>query len=299
MIEFWLWVVIGILTCMVVGLWIRILLLRKAAGEIGEKFAKRLRTDTNVLIDISSGDRNMKKLAENINTELQNLQRQRHRYLEGDRELKEAVINISHDLRTPLTAVMGYLELLEEEEKTETVQRYLEQIEGRTEVMKQLTEELFSYSIIASEEEERREEVDLRRAFEESLLSFQGAMERRGIIPRLVLPQTPVVRTLDKVSMGRILSNIISNALKYSDGDFTAELRADGNMVFSNSAKTLDAVATARLFDRFYTVETGRNSTGLGLSIAKLLTERMGGKIHAEYQQGRLLIRIAFPQTRP
>ena len=149
----------------------------------------------------------------------------------------------------------------------------------KRQVMKQLTEELFSYSMIAGEEEEKREEMDLCRAVEENLLSFAGAMEQRGIVPQPVLPQEPVLRNLDKTAVNRILSNIISNALKYSDGDFYAELQTDGTMIFSNTAKALDSVSAARLFDRFYTLETGRKSTGLGLSIAKLLTERMGGSL--------------------
>ena len=104
-----------------------------------------------------------------------------------------------------------------------------------------------------------------------------------------------MLRNLDKTAVNRILSNIISNALKYSDGDFYAELQTDGTMIFSNTAKALDSVSAARLFDRFYTLETGRKSTGLGLSIAKLLTERMGGSIDAEYREEKLFIRICFP----
>ena len=230
-----------------------------------------------------------------IRDRLEGLYRQRRRFLRGDRELKDAVTNLSHDLRTPLTAILGYLELLEEEENSQRTEEYLKQIENRAQVMKQLTEELFSYSMIAGEEEEKREEMDLCRAVEENLLSFAGAMEQRGIVPQPVLPQEPVLRNLDKTAVNRILSNIISNALKYSDGDFYAELQTDGTMIFSNTAKALDSVSAARLFDRFYTLETGRKSTGLGLSIAKLLTERMGGSIDAEYREEKLFIRICFP----
>lgn len=293
--EFWLWVVMGMLVCIVILLLLKIFLLRKAAEEIGAKLARRLRTDTNVCIDIASRDRQMKALAARINTELEGLYRQRRRFLRGDRELKDAVTNLSHDLRTPLTAILGYLELLEEEENSQRTEEYLKQIENRAQVMKQLTEELFSYSMIAGEEEEKREEMDLCRAVEENLLSFAGAMEQRGLVPQPVLPQEPVLRNLDKTAVNRILSNIISNALKYSDGDFYAELKTDGTMIFSNTAKALDSVSAARLFDRFYTLETGRKSTGLGLSIAKLLTERMGGSIDAEYREEKLFIRICFP----
>lgn len=84
----------------------------------------------------------MRKLAADINVQLRLLRQERHRYQQGDWELKEAVTNISHDLRTPLTAINGYLDLLEREEKSKNVQRYLSQIENRTEVLKSLTERM-------------------------------------------------------------------------------------------------------------------------------------------------------------
>ena len=89
-------------------------------------------------------------------------------------------------------------------------------------------------------------------------------------------------------AINRIFSNIISNALKYSDGDLSVVMDKNGCVTFSNTAHNLNAVTVSRLFDRFYTVESSRNSTGLGLSIAKLLIERMGGTISAQYAEHKL-----------
>lgn len=292
--ESWLWVAVGALACVTAGLSIKVYLLRKSAEEIRQGFARRLGADTNVLIDISCRDRAMKRLASDVNAQLRELRRQRQRFLQGDAELKEAVTSISHDLRTPLTAVCGYLELLEQEEKTEQADRYLSQIENRVEVMKELTEELFRYSVVTSEQELTEEPVDLCSALEESLLSFYGIMQQKGIAPVIHMPEKKVVRCLDPTAVSRIFSNIISNAVKYSDGDFEVTLDECGTMTFSNSAAALDAVAAARLFDRFYTVEAARNSTGLGLSIAKQLTERMGGTIESEYRDGKLYMILCF-----
>lgn len=131
--------VIGILLVVIIVLWIKIYLLQKGAQEIYEAFSERLVTDTNTLIDISTNDKYMRKLATAMNEQLRLLRKQRHKYLNGDRELKEAVTNISHDLRTPLTAICGYMDLLVSEEKSETVTRYLSLIANRTEALKQLT----------------------------------------------------------------------------------------------------------------------------------------------------------------
>ena len=92
----------------------------------------------------------------------------------------------------------------------------------------------------------------------------------------------------------RIVSNIISNAMKYSDGDFNVLLKENGTIQFSNRASKLDEVQVGHLFDRFYTVENVQNATGLGLSIAKTLTEEMKGHIDAVYQDGVLKITLTF-----
>lgn len=286
--------IIALLLAAVFALSAKVYFLRRGAREISRAFCSILSEDTNILIDISTRDKQMRKLAAEINTQLRELRRERRKYQHGDLELKEAVTNISHDLRTPLTAISGYLELLERGDSDDDTGRYIEQIRGRTEALKALTEELFRYSAAVSARELRPERMDIVRALEESLLSFYAAMQQRGIQPKLSLPEKPVWRELDPAAVGRVFANVISNAVKYSDGDFAAEMDDSGTIVFSNMAKELTTVEVGRLFDRFYTVSSGRSSTGLGLSIAKLLVEQLGGCMSAELDRGRLYIRISF-----
>ncbi len=292
--EHLLLIIIGILLLIIFALVAKVYFLRKSAQEIADAFHDRLAADTNTLIDISTRDPYMRKLAADINMQLRLLRKERHRYQQGDLELKEAVTNISHDLRTPLTAINGYLDLLEREEKSENVQRYLSQIQNRTEVLKSLTEELFRYSVVTSSQELKRSRMDVVRALEESLLSFYAVMQEKGIQPEIDLPEEPIYRELDAGAVNRIFSNIISNALKYSDGDFVVKMDRNGSIIFTNTAHNLNAVTVGRLFDRFYTVEASRNSSGLGLSIAKVLIERMGGTISAQYEGDRLSIIVSF-----
>ena len=291
------WLICGALTLAVLVLLVKFWLLRRSLDEMVRQLGERLSQDTNSPIFLSTRDPHARKLAAELNVHLKDLRRQRQKFQQGDAELKAAVTNISHDLRTPLTAMQGYLDLLEREELSPGARRYLDSIQNRMAAMTRLTEELFRYSLAAGRQELLPEEVDLRRCLEESLVSFYAAMGRRGIAPDISLPQGPVVRALDPSAVGRIFGNIISNALKYSDGDFSASLDESGTAVFSNAARALDPVSAARLFDRFYTVETGRGSTGLGLSIARQLTERMGGTIRSDYQQARLYITVHFPKT--
>ena len=256
---------------------------------------RKLRTDTNTLISISTGDSSVQLLASRINAQLQALRKERLKLQTGNDELTTAVTNISHDLRTPLTAICGYLDLLEQEPQSEKSGRYLAVIRERTDAMRSLTEELFRYSVItATADELDMQAVRLNDILEQSLAGFYGALSARGITPEIRMPEAAVIRELDAAALRRIFDNILSNTVKYSGGDLAVSLLPDGAVTFSNSAPSLSRVQAERLFDRFYTVETARNSTGLGLSIAKLLTEKMGGTITAEYESGHLQICIAF-----
>lgn len=295
--EIFLSVLIGILILIIFLLILKVYLLRKSIREIEKEFSYRIKTDTNTLIDVSSHDRQIKKLAESINTQLRELRKERHHFQQGDFELKEAVTNISHDLRTPLTAICGYLDLLESEEKSEEVKRYLNIIKNRTEILKQLTEELFRYSVFVSVSNNTSyESVVLNSVLEESILGFYADLKSHMITPEISIPDKKIKRNLNKNALSRIFGNIISNALKYSDGDLSVTLYQSGEIVFSNSASKLDEIQVGKLFDRFYTVDTAKKSTGLGLSIAKALTEQMNGSITACFNNGTISIRLIFPE---
>lgn len=295
--DVWLWGLAVVLLSIIVILQVKIYLLRKAADEIRNALSDRLTEDTNVVIDISSRDACMRNLAESLNVQLRLLRGERRRFQQGDMELKEAVTGISHDLRTPLTAISGYLELLSKQEKSETVERYLRIIEERTESLKQLAEELFRYSIAASGPEDMsREELELNRVLEESISAYYAVLKGCCITPSIEMPEKKIIRSLNKAALSRIFANIISNAVKYSDGDLRVTLSETGSILFANHASGLDEVQVGRLFDRFYTVENAKKSTGLGLSIAKSLTEQMGGIITAGYENGRIQVQVSFPE---
>ncbi|WP_312940743.1 HAMP domain-containing sensor histidine kinase [Oscillibacter sp.] len=296
----WLCVLCAILAFAVTVLILKVVLLHRTADEIRAELAARLDTDTNTLITVSCGDRHMRRLAADLNAQLRLLRKERRRLQSGDLELKEAVTNISHDLRTPLTAICGYLELLKQEEKSEGASRYLTVIENRTEAMKQLTEELFRYSFITSSTNGiKYEDVIMNSVLEESVSAYYAALKNSGITPVITMPECKIQRRLDRRALARIFGNIISNAVKYSDGDLEITLSEDGAIDFTNSASQLDEIQVGKLFDRFYTVEDAKKSTGLGLSIAKTLAEQMNGTISARYYRGKLNIHVAFAKEDP
>lgn len=293
--EGWLWLICFLLICICVFLLVKLYLMRKSVREICEGMSGWLETDSNVGIDISSRDVEMRKLAAVINRQLQKLRQEHIRYEQGDQELKRAITNLSHDLRTPVTAVCGYMELLQKEELSGEAGHYLDIMKQRILALKEMMEELFQYSVILSVETyKEREEVSLNRILEECIAQHYGALKVAGIEPAISIPETVVCRELNEKAVFRIFQNIISNVIKYSEGDCKITLKEDGTVCFQNHARGLDKIQVGHLFDRFYTIESGRDSTGLGLSIAKALSEEMGGQIDAGYAEGLLTVTVHF-----
>lgn len=290
-----LWIAIISLS-VIITLAVKLYFIRCAVREIISGLEKKLSTDTNAIIYLSSGDKGMRRLASELNVQLKALQKERVRCQQGDVELKRDVTNISHDLRTPLTAIVGYLNILEREKMSPQAQQYLKIISERTAAMKLLTEELLKYSVAVSGDKisHEPEDVIVNNVLEESISGFYAVLTESGISPEISICDEKVHRMLNKNALSRVFSNIISNAVKYSSGDLCITLTEDGTITFSNRASGLDEISVGRLFDRYYTVETGDRSTGIGLSIARELTEQMGGTISAEYIGERVVINIVF-----
>lgn len=138
--------------------------------------------------------------------------------------------------------------------------------------------------------------VAVNSVLEESILGFYAALQERNITPNIYMTENKVIREVNKAALSRIFSNLINNAIKYSDGDLDIMLTDSGEITFSNTASDLSEVEVERLFDCFYTVNTARNSTGLGLAIAKMLTEKMGGVISVGLKNEVLTVSVKIPQ---
>ncbi len=291
-------ILVFFLLVIIFALLLKIFYMRKAIREIKRGFSEKLYTDTNTPIMLSSHDKLVSSLANDINVELKELQKQKHRYIQGDKELKNAITNISHDLRTPLTTICGYLSLLDKEEKSEHIARQLSIIKNRTFALKQLVEELFRYTTIISDTENSvYTETVINNVLEDCISSYYAMFKEKGITPNINLCEQKIVRSVDKTALLRIFNNVIDNAIKYSEGDLIISLFENGKIVFSNHTSDLSEIQIGKLFDRFYTVNTARKSTGLGLSIAKALIEKMDGNISADYSNNVLSIIIKLNEV--
>ena len=276
---------------------LKILALRSSVKELKRDFSERKDLRSNTLIGVSSRDKELRSLASEMNDTLEALRLAYNKYDQGDAELKTAITNIAHDLRTPLTAICGYTELALKKGDTDETEKYLEIIAERAGHMRKLTEELFEYSVITGGEvSEEKQKLQIEHVLEDCIMNFYPALEERGIKPVVDISEEPVVRQLYPSYVERIFSNLVNNALKYSDGDLEISLTEQGSFRIANTASALTNVDANKLFDRFFTVETARNdsSHGLGLSIVKLFTERMNCPLRAFYENGKLVIEIDF-----
>ena len=139
------------------------------------------------------------------------------------------------------------------------------------------------------------EPVELNRALEQSVAGFTPPSKRGGVAPVIHMPAAGDPPPQRRGGGPHFFGNLLSNALKYSGGDLEITLSAAGEVTLFQHAPGLDEVQVGRLFDRFFTVETAHSSTGLGLSIARALTERLGGSITARCQEHTLSICVSFP----
>ncbi len=286
-----LWILLAIMFVAIIALSVKIYYIKKSISDIHRGVSRHLVEDTNVLISVSSRDKDVQKLANELNKELNLLREQRLKFVNGDKETKDAITNIAHDLRTPLTAVLGYLDLLESEEKSENVDRYISFIKNRADTLKVLTEEMFSYSVIMSTEENiKLEKLNVNNILEECIASFYTELVKKEIEPKIDITKKIIIKYADKTALNRVFSNIISNACRYSDGDLYITAKDNGEIIFANTSKQLNQVQVGRLFDRFYSVNSATKGTGLGLAISKTLVEYMGGEIRAEYKNDMLSV---------
>ena len=288
-------VLIGILFLGLILLVLKIYVMKKSIREIEQSFKYILKSDTNNVISITSEDKEIKTLTSSLNRELIDLRNQKLQYENGNQKLKRLITDISHDLRTPLTAISGYIELLKEEQLKPKQKEYVKIINNKTNELTSLTEQLRDLSIgIDLERKVKQENCCINDILEETIASCYNLFKEKKIVPNIIICEKKIYKSIDKDMIIRVFENLISNAIKYSDNNCNITLNEDGRISFSNKASKLDVTTVKKIFDRYYTVENMKKYSGLGLTIAKQLVEINGGIITAKYIKNELYIEILF-----
>lgn len=274
---------------------IKIIIIKSELRNIESKLTTIINSDTNNLLTISSNDKDLIRLTKNLNKNLKYLRKLELEYINGNSELKESITNISHDLRTPLTAIRGYIDLINVENLSSKQKEYFNYIDEKTKDLIELTEQLFDFTkSLENYNDLNKKDICLNSFLENIIGSYYAIFKSKNIEPKINITRNKIIKKLDENMLSRIFENIISNSLKYSDGDFNLTLNENGLITISNKSSSLDKTSIKKIFNRYFTVENARKKGGVGLSIAKQLIELNGGTIKAEYKNKVLIISVYF-----
>ena len=256
--------------------------------------------ETNMLITSDQKSGCVADLTDELNTLIEQTAALRKEIADNENHLKDTIINLSHDIRTPLTSMDGYFQLLLKSDDPEERQQYAAVISDRLSSLKEMLDELFTYAKLTN----KAYEVELSPcAVNEILLSvlfsFYKDIKQRGIEPLVNVPEQDIFIQGNEPALRRIFQNILKNCIEHGNNQLSVRLINSSDMVqiyFENDYQTQEPIVANKVFDRFYKADGARSktSTGLGLSIAKELVERLNGSITGNVKNDIFTITITF-----
>lgn len=277
--------------------------LRLGIRNAGKQF-KTLKdlADTNLRIHQSVPNKDLENFLLDLNMELDEKQKLRISYEAKEHKLRREIANISHDLRTPLTSIVGYLELMDDPDTTPGEQKlYVEIVRKRAKVLQSLITSFYDLSLIDSRDYQLSPKpLNVYEILCEVVLAFYEDFEKKKIEVQMDLDENIPLLNLDSNALVRIFTNLTQNALKYSKSCVSVHLNLTDNkvvIIFSNDTDLISADESPRVFDRTYVSDRARShtNTGLGLNIAKALTLKSGGTMRSSYREGHFEIITDFP----
>lgn len=274
--------------------------LKKAAKDLKEIQGN---PEENRILLLSYPNKEAELLLQEMNTYIRFSKTERILLKNREKQLRAQIENISHDLRTPLTAIIGYLELLEGESLSAEDKSNLERAGKKAKTLQNLIGNFYDMSRLEMNDYQlHMEQMDLARFTQETSLLFYQLFEKRGLLVDFSMEETPLFIMADQAAMERVFNNMLQNALRYAESFLHISVcRKAGKicLIFENDTSVLNAKDIPHLFDRFYVQENSRTqqSSGLGLTINKLLTDAMGGSVEAALVQNVLRISYWFEEA--
>lgn len=278
-----------------------LIIMNKSIRHITKNLEEINETKTNKKVTLLAPNCELEKLAKEINITIDKKRSMESEYQSRDLELRRSIANISHDLRTPLTSIIGYMELIKHKDSTEEDRiKYSDVVLSRAKSLQLLVTGFFDLSRLeAGEYNFELKPCSLQNIICEQMASFYDDFVRIGIEPSINVDENATSIIADENAVRRIFSNLIQNILKHGSKFVTVELTQSANHItttFTNGAPGLLEEDVAHLFERFYTADRMRSgkNTGLGLAITKSLAEQMGAKINVELKKEKLSIIIRW-----
>ena len=276
------------------------MLLKRDITRMTDDIKEYKNLNSKVFIKTNSVDKNIGGLTTEINSLIDIKQNAVNDYRKIDQKLKETVANISHDIRTPLTSLMGYIDLLSSAEDDGNRERYLEILQERSKSMEFLLEDFYDIARIDSGDYPiELSKINLSAILEDKILSYYNEFSNSSIVPILEIEENIEIIS-DISAINRIVSNIIQNALRYAHNEIKVVLLSEDDkakLFFINDiGDKMSDIDVDRIFDRSYIGSKSRTSggTGLGLAINKELSHALGHEIFARKSERKFVIGMEF-----
>ncbi|MBR1507247.1 MAG: HAMP domain-containing histidine kinase [Eubacterium sp.] len=289
-----------ILSLLVIYLLVKVITMKSSIRNIRIELAKTKEENYNRQIRTTLNDRDVEKLAVEIN---ENLDYQKNLKLESAgsrRQLEKSISDIAHDLRTPLTVVKGNLQMMRNENLSDKGREYLDISFKKVDTLKEMVDEFFEMSVLESDQNAPPlRKIDVPVFLSEFIIENEALIREKNLTPNISLPEKSIYIKADSKSLSRVFSNIFGNIYKYAKGGFDAGVEvADGSCVITiaNEVSNPEEIDINRIFDRTYRADKARTAggAGLGLYIAKLLVEKQKGSIEAKLEADKLKFEITF-----
>lgn len=252
-------------------------------------------------IKTKSVDKDIENLVESINLIFDSRQKIVAEKNKNEEKIRQSISNMSHDLRTPLTSIMGYLQMIKSEKSSEADKKeYMDIVEKRTKSLQQLISSFYDLSRMEGNEYNfNYKKVNLSSILCENIAVFYNDFRNNNIEPIIEIDENVKDIISDDGAINRIFSNLIINMIKHGENFVKITLRQENDVIiteFINKATRLTQENVDKLFDRFYTVDNSRSdkNTGLGLYITRIMVEKLGHSISSKIDNGYLIIEIIW-----
>ena len=290
-IIFFLTICVGILVCVILYQQFAFRTGTQAKlRAISDKLKEIIEKDSDEQITVFTENKDLMELAAQINALLEKYLKIKADYRRSEITSKKMLSNISHDIKTPMTVILGYLEIMQLSQTPSG--EMLKKVERKAQSVMELINQFFTLSKIESGDMDiELSRVDICEICRESVLDFYELLSNKKFYVKVDMPETPIYIQGNKEALQRILFNLISNVVRYgADGKYLGiSLRDDDRNVYvdvTDKGKGIDKAFADSIFDRLFTMEDSRNrniqGNGLGLTIAKNLALRLGGTITVE-----------------
>ena len=295
-----MYIIIGILAGIIILQSIIIWKYQRQVKDICRQLAFLMKHDSNMLIHREFDLGGIGMLSDRLNDLLELRRKEKQYYQEKETLIADTYTNLSHDIRTPLTSLDGYFQLMEACENVEEQRRYLSIIHERIHSLNEMLEELFMFTKLKNES--YRLELTsccINRILKETVFSYYDDWVRREIQPDIQITEEQLYIDGNKQGLSRIIQNVIKNGLDHGEKKIRIVLKREQNQAvlrISNQVTALEQIDIEHVFDRFYKADAARSktSTGLGLSIAREFVRRMNGEIGAKIEENEFIVEMRF-----